>query len=397
MLVAEKRTEDPTVTVSQPTRDLASRLRRRLRSMQISRSLAHYRHSHPAGHELFSDDRTPHGGDLLDQLPAADIINIHTMRLFADNRAFFAAVPKHTPVVRTLHDMNFFTGGCHYDAGCGKYTVQCGACPQLGSHKEQDLSRKIWQRKHEALSTIPPNRLHLVTPSGWLAHEAKHSSLAQHFPITVIPYGLDLEVFCPRDRRFARDVLGIHQDAAVVLFVAQPITRINKGFALLAQALEGLGHLTKLLLVSVGSGQPPVKTPVPHLHLGHIGHERLLSLVYSAADVFVIPSRQDNLPLTALEVTACGIPVVGFAVGGILDIVRPDITGLLVPAQDVRALHTAICELLQDPGRRAEMAANCRRIAVEEYALEVQARRYIELYEMILAGVRHEPLSHGGG
>jgi glycosyltransferase involved in cell wall biosynthesis len=304
---------------------------------------------------------------------------------FVDFRAFFARVPQHTPVVRTLHDMTFYTGGCHFDAGCGKYTARCGACPQLGSRKERDLSRQIWQRKRAALSALPAGCLHLVAASRWVAREANRSSLLQDFPITVIPYAVDTEVFRPRDRRVVRDALGISPDASVILFVAGVINDPRKGFAVLAQALQGLRHLPNLLLLSVGSGQPPVRVQVPHLDLGQIKNERLLSLAYGAADVFVIPSLEDNLPQTVLEATACGIPVVGFAVGGIPDMVRTGVTGLLVPPQDVNALRAAINDLLQDPTRRTEMTANCRRIAVQEYAQEVQARRYVELYQTMLA------------
>jgi glycosyltransferase involved in cell wall biosynthesis len=230
-----------------------------------------------------------------------------------------------------------------------------------------------------------------------MANEARRSSLLHKFPVTVIPLALDTEVFCPRDRRGAREALGISPDALVVLFVASLISQPIKGFALLAQALNGLGDLTNLLLVSVGRDTPSVEVQIPHLPLGYLGNERLRSLVYSAADVFVMPSVQEAFGQTALEAIACGTPVVGFGVGGIPDMVRPGITGLLVPALDVNTLRAAIRALLQNPARRAEMAANCRRIAVEEYALEVQARRYIELYEMILAGVRHEPLAQRGG
>jgi glycosyltransferase involved in cell wall biosynthesis len=356
-----------------------------LRREWITRSLARYRNSRPTGYELFSDDRTQHGGDLLAQLPAADVINVHVIRLFADYQAFFTVVPRHTPVVRTLHDMNFFTGGCHTDEGCGKYTGLCGTCPQLGSRKAKDLAHRIWQRKQAALSSVEPDRLHIVAPSRWLANEAKRSSLLQRFPITVIPFGLDTEDFSPRDQVMARGTLGIPQDARVVLFVAEPIIRRIKGFALLAQALNGLDDLANLLLLCVGSGRLPAGVQLPHLHLGYIRNNRLRALVYSAADVFVIPSLQENFPLTALEALACGTPIVGFAVGGIPEIVRAGSTGLLVPAQDVAALRVTIQDLLQDPARRAQMASDCRRIAVAEYGLEGQVQRYLELYQAALA------------
>jgi glycosyltransferase involved in cell wall biosynthesis len=397
MFVAEKLTDDPAVTVFQPPRDLFSRLSRRVQQKRLTYSMRRYQSARLADQASFNHDRVPGGADLLAQLPAGDVINIHVMYGFVDYWTFLTAVPQHTPVVRTLHEMSFFTGGCHYDVGCGKYTKHCGACPRLGSHRERDLSRRIWRRKRATLSTITPGRLHLVAPSRWLANEAQRSSLLQKFPVTVIPLALDTEVFRPRHRRGAREALGISPDALVVLFVASLISQPIKGFPLLAQALDGLGDLTNLLLVSMGRDAAGVKVQIPHLPLGHVANERLLSLVYSAADLFVIPSLYDNLPQTVLEATACGTPVVGFAIGGIPDMVRPGVTGLLVPAADVNALRNAIRALLQDPGRRAEMSDNCRRIAVEEYALEVQARRYIDLYEMILAGVRHEPLTRSGG
>jgi glycosyltransferase involved in cell wall biosynthesis len=128
------------------------------------------------------------------------------------------------------------------------------------------------------------------------------------------------------------------------------------------------------------------------MSLGYVANECLLALVYSAADIFVMPSLQESFGQTALQALACGTPVVGFEVGGIPDMVRPGVNGLVVPTGDVSALCTAIRTLLQDPAQRAVMAANCRRIAVQEYALEVQARRYLELYEEILHSSQNPPL-----
>jgi glycosyltransferase involved in cell wall biosynthesis len=112
-----------------------------------------------------------------------------------------------------------------------------------------------------------------------------------------------------------------------------------------------------------------------------VNNDRQLSVVYSAADIFVIPSSQDNLPNTVLESMACGTPVLGYAVGGIQDMVRPGITGAQVPPEDVEALTAGIVDLLGNPQRLGEMAANCRRVALEEYPLTLQASRYIRLYD----------------
>jgi glycosyltransferase involved in cell wall biosynthesis len=388
MFVAELSGDDHDGTVRRfaAPRDLPTRLRRRLRRFQIARSAARYSRSSHA--EAFSDDRSPHGPELVEQLPPSDMINVHAMLNFVDYRDFFAFAPRRAPVVRTLHDMSFFTGGCHYDAGCGKYAARCGACPQLGSSMEHDLSREIWQRKQSAFKRIPPDRLFLVTPTRWLANEVRRSALLRDLPVTVVPLGLDTEIFRPVDRSFARNILGLREDAAVVLFVAEPITRSNKGFADLAQALDGLDRPSNLILLSAGSGRPPARVQKAHQHLGKIGDERLLSIVYNAADVFVIPSMQDNSPQTALEAIACGIPVVGYATCGIPEIVRPGLTGLLVGPKDIPALRTAIGDLLQNHDQRARLAADCRRIAVEEYALSVSAQRYVQLYQMILEGRR---------
>jgi glycosyltransferase involved in cell wall biosynthesis len=285
-----------------------------------------------------------------------------------------------TPVIWTLHDMNAFTGGCHYSFGCERYTERCGLCPQLGSHDPQDLAAQVWQRKLAALIALKPMQLQIVAPSRWLARQAKRSALGRHLSASVIPYGVDTDAFAPRDRSTARDVFGIPRDASVILFVSEGLSNRRKGLGLLAQALQSLRDLPNIILVSVGRGKT-MDLKVPSIHLGFIDNDRLLSLVYSAADLLVAPSLQDNLPNTILEAMACGTPVVGFDTGGVPDMVRPRITGMLAPVDDAIALRSAIIETLKSPEERATMATNCRRVVMEEFTLEIQAKRYAELYE----------------
>jgi len=217
-----------------------------------------------------------------------------------------------------------------------------------------------------------------------MAGMAQASSLLHEVPITTIPLGLDTEKFRPRDRRFARDVWDIPHDARVMLFVSSPLDRPEKGFHLLADALRGLDRRSNLVLLSVGSGEPPTDTGIPHRRLGYVSHEAVMSTVYSAADVLVMPSVQDTFPQASIEALACGIPVVGFDVGGIPEVVRHGVSGVLVPARNTDALRSAVWHLLQDPTKRAQFGVNGRRIALEEYSLEIQARRYHALYEQIL-------------
>jgi glycosyltransferase involved in cell wall biosynthesis len=392
MFVRYRKTDDPHVRVFMPPMGWAGRLHRRIRRERIARSFARYRLTRPAGYERFSDDRTLTGAALVKQLPACDVINLHWIADFLDFQAFFSAAPREVPIVWRLADMNAFTGGCHFDHGCGRHLVGCGACPQLGSTDKEDLSHQVWRRKNVVFGRLEAKRLHIVTLNRWMAGVVKRNPLLNRFPITVIPNGVDNETFTPRGTRPARDALGLSQEARVVLFVADEVSNRRKGFSLLAEALSGLNGVADLLLLSTGRGTPALPPQIPHRHLGHIDDDQLLSLAYSAADVYVCPSLQDNQPNTVLEAMACATPVVGFNVGGVPDMVRPGITGLLAPAADVAGLRGAVLEILRSPERRAEMAGNCRRIVMDEYRLEDQIRRYAEVYETALRQAAQQPL-----
>jgi glycosyltransferase involved in cell wall biosynthesis len=205
-----------------------------------------------------------------------------------------------------------------------------------------------------------------------------------NLPITAIHYGLDVEMFAPRDRLHARSVLGVPADAAVLLFGAASVENLRKGFGILADAVAGLRKFPNLMLLTFGKGRPTVPSDVLHIHFGHVEGDRLLSVLYSAADVFVMPSSQEAFGQTALEAMACGTPVIASAVGGIPEVVRDGVTGYLINPPDPAALQEAVCGLLRNASKRAEMSVNCRRIVLDNYTIEVQARRYLELYERIL-------------
>jgi glycosyltransferase involved in cell wall biosynthesis len=384
MFVANCGSGDRSVTAFSPPMDFRSRLRRVLRKELIWRDFVRYQSSRPPGYDSFTDDRSEHSEAPLSQLPLCEVINLHWVAGFIDYQSFFSLLPRDVSIVWTLHDMNPFTGGCHYSESCSRYTRGCGACPQLGSDKRKDLSHRIWKRKQRAFAELEPDRLHLVTPSIWLAEEAKRSPLVERFPISSIPHGINTEVFSPKDPSIARAALDLPQNAKVVLFIAVSTATRRKGFEYLAEALSDLQEMTNLCLVSLGHGKPTIHSDIAHLHLGHIDDDQLLSLIYSSAEVFAIPSIEDNLPNCVIESMSCGTPVVGFEVGGIPEMVRPGVTGLLAPPQDVKALGAAIIELLQDPAKRDEMAAHCRRVAHKEYSYQVQVRRYVDLYETIL-------------
>ncbi|MEO1669422.1 MAG: glycosyltransferase family 4 protein [Cyanobacteria bacterium J06631_2] len=292
------------------------------------------------------------------------------------------------PLVWTLHDMWSFTGGCHYNQSCQKFTLACGACPLLGSSKETDLSRQIWQRKQKAWADL---NLTIVTPSRWLGDSAKASSLFGDRRVEVIPYGLDTSIFRPIEPETARKLLKLPQDKQLVLFLSLNATSDQrKGFHLLQPALQKLsksGWQDKLELMVVGASQPqnPPELGFKTHYLGMMRDDLTLALAYSAADVFVAPSIQDNLPNTVLEAIACGTPSVAFDIGGMPDMIEHQHNGYLARPFAVEDLAQGLAWVLEDPERQFTLAQAARAKAEQEFALEIQARRYQALYQEILA------------
>jgi glycosyltransferase involved in cell wall biosynthesis len=383
MVVQGRQSADPLVIRFQPPKSPLIRLRRGIKKRYLARMQASLVRAR--GASLFSDDRSPNNADVLGQFPPTDILNLHWVAGFFDYREFFRKLPAHLPVVWTLHDMNPFTGGCHFDGGCGKFAERCGACPQLGSNDAEDLSAQVWERKREAFRSLKSSEgVHLVTPSRWLQREAGKSSLMSKFHCTVIPNALDTEQFRPRDQAAARKLLGIPADGAVILFLADWAGEKRKGFDLLVETLKPFRNDPRVYLLAAGRELPAHDLGPQLVTTGYLTGEKQLSWVYSAADVFVLPSLQDNLPNTALEALSCGVPVVGFDVGGIPEIVREGETGHLVPAKDVVGLRAAITAVMKNKDVRIRMSEAGRQHAVANYGLEIQARRYLQLYTKLL-------------
>ena len=382
MFVKRKSSEDHTVNEWNPNGTIYDGLKNRVKHRWLNHRFQKYQEMRPNGPEIFSQARTLYGYRMVDSIPNADVYNLHWINQFIDPLPFFKEVD--VPVVWTLHDMNPFTGGCHYNAGCRRFEDRCGQCPQLGSNRESDLSRTVWARKQEAYRhVLDTGRLHIVALCEWMAQEVRNSSLLTDAPVHIIPNGLDHHTFRPRETQGMRSALGIPKNHRIVLFVAQSAQNHRKGFDLLAEALGALEQVDVTLL-SIGGKEPELDTSLSHLHLGTIESDLLLSVFYSLADLFVIPSRQDNLPNTVLESMACGTPVVGFDTGGIPDMVRPGETGWLAEVGNVRALNEVIEQALRDEREREQMGERAREVVEEEYTLERQARQYKELYEDIL-------------
>lgn len=379
MIVRERLGDDPSVRASAASEHPDAERARRERGAALAGEFDVYRASRPAWCERFSDDRSDIGGALAAQVPDADAVVLHWVSEFVDYAAALPILARRAPLVWVLHDLNPFTGGCHYDAGCGRWTIGCGSCPQLGSRREDDLSARIWARKRAIFDALPDDALHVVAQCRWMA-DCVRRGLLRRFPLSLIPPAVDTDVFAPRDRGRARAALGIAGDAFVVLFLATSIDNPRKGVRHVAEAFAGWSGDDGPLLLTVGRDEPGRRLSAAHRHLGRIEDDARLADAYAAADVTLVPSSQDNMPMAALESLACGTPVVGFAVGGLRDLVRDGETGMLVAAADARGLRGALDALRRDPARATRMRAACRRVALDEYRLAVQASRHRELY-----------------
>ena len=385
MIVAQRHTSLANVeSIEVNDSSLLGRLRRRIDSSRFARQRRTYAQTAPSKMAYVSDDRVPGAYNVNNRLPEADIYNLHWVVGLVEPRRFFTRYPSGRPLVWTLHDMNPLTGGCFYAFDCFRFTEKCGFCPQLGSQIKDDLSAQSQARKALAYSKLLPETTRIVAPSKWLGVEASRSSLMGGFSLDVIPYGIDTDTFTPRRKNVAREVFSIPGDDLVIAFAADIVELPIKGFDLLREAMVQLSVGRPVTLALIGRERNSSDAGTRTIGLGRIQNERLMSFALSAADLFVTPTRADNLPNVILEAMACGLPVVGFDVGGVPDMVRPGKTGLLAPPEDTAALRRAIETLLNNDDLRARMSAECRQIAVSEYALAVQARRYKALYESLI-------------
>jgi glycosyltransferase involved in cell wall biosynthesis len=391
MFVDWKASDDANVHPVQRDWSRGAMLRRRIEKWRIRRDFERYRSTLSPTLELITDDRDPGGRDVSATLPDADAYNLHWVSGFVDYRRFCSTLPLGKPLVWTLHDMNPFTGGCHYTLGCDRFRERCGACPQLGSRAPSDLTSQIHARKTAAFAALCPETTRIVSSSRWLRSEARASELFRRFDVDCIPYSLDTDVFRPRDRAEARHALGLPQDGHVVLFGAERLNNYRKGFDLLTAALHGLSTRAPVTLACVGAGGPQSRPDLGYVPLGEISSEETMSLAMSAANLFVCPSRAEAFGQVVLESMACGTPVIGFDVGGVPDMVRPGLTGLLAPREDVTALRAAIKSLLDDENLLMAMSAACRQVVLDEYSLVIQARRYSELYDDLIAASARLP------
>ena len=315
-------------------------------------------------------------------LPAfreADVIHLHWINqgmLSLDEIGRIIASGK--KVVWTMHDMWPFTGICHHAAGCTRYERSCGECPYLKTPSRNDLSHQLFLTKQTVYAR---GEITFVACSHWLKELAAKSPLTAGHQVVSIPNPIDTAVYSPMDKREARQRLNLPADKKIVLFAAVNASDPRKGMDYLAEASRIMAqqHDDILFLIAGNDGEELGKRlSLPARSLGYVAPQDMPG-VYNAADLFVTPSLQENLPNTIMEAMACGTPCVGFHTGGIPEMISHGTNGYVAVYRDAADLAKGILRILfgNDAGL---LSAEARRKVVEEYSQEKIAQRYRQLY-----------------
>jgi len=374
MLVLRKVTEDPTVHRLADRLNRWGRARRRLAERRQQRRLSINPRLEGSAHWSLNQFVYPIASAI--NTFAANIVHLHWV---GDN---FLPIEQlaliEAPIVWTLRDMWAFSGGCHYAGDCLNYRDACGKCPQLRHPSKRDISWRVNRLKQRAWSQLP---LTIVTISEWLAERARASSILGDRRIEVIGNPIDPRVFKPLDRAASRYAFNLPQDKRLILFGAiGGASDRRKGFSYLADALKlGIAEGETELVVFGSARAEALDVGLPARQLGRFHDEVSLGMLYSACDVYVLPTTQEALGKTLMEALACGTPCVAFAGTGPDDMIRHRLDGFLARMKDGADLAAGIEWALAQDWPRADLHARI----VARYGVERISERYVKLYESL--------------
>ena len=349
-------------------------------------------HLHFSKQHLWEIDMAVAGSDItkLREFQEADVIHLSWINQgMLSLKSIRKIIKSGKPVVWTMHDLWPATGICHYARGCNRYGSACGNCPLL-PHKgsKNDLSNKIFRRKQ---ALYHGGSIYFVSCSKWLERQAKRSALFVGQHITNIPNPIDTHVFCPQDKAEARIHAGLPADKRLILFVSQKVTDERKGMTYFVEAIEKMvaehpemkGN-TAIAILGGHSEEVAEKLALPAYPLGYVSDERIIVSVYNSVDAFVLPSLEDNLPNTIMEAMACGVPSVGFRVGGIPEMIEHQKNGYVANYRDVDDLAHGIHWVLEEADRK-DLEKACLYKVSHQYSQHAVALRYIEVYNEAMA------------
>jgi glycosyltransferase involved in cell wall biosynthesis len=308
----------------------------------------------------------------------ADVVNVHWVNEWISSENILTHSGE-KPVIWTLHDEHLFTGGCHYSESCRGFETDCSNCPLLAESSLPDIASHSLKAKLNAFQQFQP-KMKVVAPSQWMVNKASKSSLLSGIEGKRIFNSLDKQVFLPVPREVCREVLGLPLEKTVLLSVTQTMSDERKGYKYLKEALEQSGLPEDWMLCTVGKlNEQNMVSGIEHKHLGSISDQRLMAIIYSSASVFVHPAVEDNLPNVVAEAHMCGIPVAGFNIGGMPEMVDAE-NGALAEVISGDALIGAIHKALA-LGSRSDLIS---KDAAMRYSPAKQAEEYTRLAKSLL-------------
>ena len=381
--VLNRETANDKVISGRPSRSFATKVRAR-----IEKILRDQKHRHFKTDNLIMHSFGQESAGIVNELNqcGADILNLHWIAKLLSIDDIGRLIK---PLVWTFHDMWAFCGGEHVvsDDAQARFRLGYSANNRPAGESGPDLNRSAWEAKRNAWAE---RNITVVTPGRWMAQCARESILFKDRPIHVIPNPLDMQqLWRPIPKQFARRALGLPLNKKLVLAGSAGGMPHLKGEDLLeeAMAIASTSMTNDLELVIFGQYRPSnhAKWPYPVHWLGPVRDDHVLATLYSAADVMVVPSRQDNLPNTAVEAQACGTPVVAFNIGGLPDIVTHQESGWLAQAFDTNALAAGISWVLADENRLQQLSVRARDNALSKYSESVVTAQYLAVYETVMS------------
>lgn len=346
-------------------------------------------HLHFSRRHLFELDVANIGSDItsLPAFRAADVIHLEWINQgMLSLNGIRKILDSGKPVVWTMHDMWPATAVCHLTLGCERFQQQCGHCPYLpDGGSANDMSARVWRQKQQVYGR---GNIHFVTCSNWLGNQAKASGLLKNSLITTIPNPIDTRVFAPKDRTAAATRLGLPTDKRLILFASQRITNVNKGIRYLIEACKILAKTypgsfkENVGLVVLGGHADEIvgEFDLPAYPLGYVSDTQKIVDVYNAVDVFVLPSLSENLPNTIMEAMACGVPCVGFDVGGIPEMINHRENGFVARFKDAQSLAEGIGWVLNQVADNKPLGQKCIEKVHSTYAQQQVAMQYLDIY-----------------
>ena len=293
------------------------------------------------------------------------------------------------PVVWTMHDIWPATAICHLTLGCNNFKQQCRRCKYLpGGGGDNDLSTKVWNKKKRIYEK---SDIHFVACSRWLADQARQSQLLRGRHVFAIPNPIDTRMFTPKNKVEAAEIMNLPTDKRLILFAAQRATNANKGLAYLVEACQLLATQypemkdnTALVVLGGKANQAVAELPFPIIPIDYVSDTSTMVSLYNAVHAFVLPSLSENLPNTIMEAMACGVPCVGFNVGGIPEEIDHQKNGYVARYRDATDLAQGIRWVLYEADY-AELSAQAVRKVLANYSQSAVALQYIEVYNQALA------------